>query len=370
VRTLGEGLTPDQVGNELILRRGGESIYDSHIHIRDVARVQDDLSDLRSLIRTDGVPAVVINIKKERGFNEVNVADNVLAEISSLTGALPPGMKAQVVVDYTRFTRQAIAQTLHELLMAGLLTSIICFLFLGSWSSAVNVLIAIPTSVIGAFMALYFLHFTLNLFTLLALALAIGIVVDDAIMVLENIVRHFDMGKSRRKAAQDGAREITFAAVAATVAVIAIFIPVAFMEGVIGRFFFQFSVTMTVAVLFSLLEAITLTPMRCSKMLGKSDKQSFLLRHVDALFRHLTRRYRASLDWTLDHRGLILGGSTLLFAASLLVLPRLRQEFVPPQDQNFFHLYLEAPLGTSLYSLDDKIRLVCPEVSRSGSLCL
>jgi HAE1 family hydrophobic/amphiphilic exporter-1 len=141
---------------------------------------------------------VVININKQRGYNEVEVADHVLARMKTLTAALPPGMQAQVVVDYTRFTRTAIAETLNELLMAGILTSIICYLFLGTWSSAMNVLVAIPTSIIGAFMALYFLHFTLNLFTLLALALAIGIVVDDAIMVLENIVRHFDMGKTAR----------------------------------------------------------------------------------------------------------------------------------------------------------------------------
>jgi HAE1 family hydrophobic/amphiphilic exporter-1 len=358
VRTMGEGMTAAQVGNELILSRGGASIYDSHIHIRDVAKVEDDLSDQRSIVRTDGQPAVAINIKKQRGFNEVAVADNVLAKMKSLTGELPPGMKAQVVVDYTRFTRQAIDQTLHELLMAGLLTSIICFLFLGTWSSALNVLVAIPTSIIGAFMALYFLHFTLNLFTLLALALAIGIVVDDAIMVLENIVRHFDMGKSRKKAAQDGAREITFAAVAATLAVVAIFIPVAFMSGVIGRFFFQFSVTMTVAVLFSLLESITLTPMRCSKMLGKGDKDAFLTRHVDRIFRHLTVRYRAALDWALDRRWLVLGGSTVLFILSLFAVSFLRQEFVPPQDQNFFHIGMEAPMGTSIYAMDDRVRFV------------
>jgi hydrophobe/amphiphile efflux-1 (HAE1) family protein len=371
VRTMGEGLTAAQVGDELILNRGGESIYDSHIHIRDVARVQDDLSDQRSIVRTDGQPAVVININKQRGFNEVEVANHVLAEVRSLSGALPPGMKAQVVVDYTRFTRTAIDQTLHELLMAALLTSVICFLFLGTWSSAVNVLIAIPTSIIGAFMALYLFHFTLNLFTLLALALAIGIVVDDAIMVLENIVRHFDMGKTRKKAARDGAREITFAAVAATLAVVAIFIPVAFMTGVIGRFFFQFSVTMTVAVLFSLLESITLTPMRCSKLLGQSNKNGIIVRHSERIFRWLSARYRAALAWALDRRWLVLVGSTALFALSLFAVRFLRQEFVPPQDQNFFHISLEAPLGTSIYAMDDKVRIVDkyvrshPEVAHS-----
>jgi len=358
VRTMGEGLTADQVGDELILKRGGESIYNSTIHIRDVARVQDDLSDQRNITRADGQPAVVVNIKKQRGYNEVAVADNVLTKLNSIKGALPPGMDAQVVVDYTQFTRTAVAETLHELIMAGILTSIICYLFLGTWSSAANVLVAIPTSVIGAFMALYILNFTLNLFTLLALALAIGIVVDDAIMVLENIVRHYDMGKSRKKAAQDGAREITFAAVAATVAVVAIFIPVAFMSGIIGRFFFQFSVTMTVAVLFSLLEAITLTPMRCSKMLGKSNKESYLTKHADRLFRAMAARYRTALIWALNRRWQVIGGSTLLFVLSLFAVSLLRQEFVPPQDQNFFHIRIEAPMGSSLTFMDEKVAKV------------
>ena len=169
VRTMGEAMTAEQVGDELILKRGSESIYNSTIHIRDVARVQDDLSDQRNITRADGQPAVVVNIKKQRGYNEVTVADNVLSKLDELKGALPPGMQAQVVVDYTQFTRTAVAETLHELIMAGILTSIICYLFLGTWSSALNVLVAIPTSVIGAFMALYILNFTLNLFTLLAL---------------------------------------------------------------------------------------------------------------------------------------------------------------------------------------------------------
>lgn len=369
VRTMGEGLSAAQVGDELILKRGGESIYNSTIHIRDVARVVDDLSDQRSVVRTDGLPAISINIKKQRGYNEITVSDNVQAKLKELEAALPKGMKAQVVVDYTRFTRTAVAQTLHELLMAGILTSIICYLFLGTWSSALNVLVAIPTSIIGAFMVLYTFHFTLNLFTLLALALAIGIVVDDAIMVLENIVRHYDMGKHRRKAAQDGAREITFAAVAATVAVVAIFIPVAFMSGVIGRFFFQFSITMTAAVLLSLLEAITLTPMRCSKLLGKSDRESFLTHGVDRLFQALSRRYRHVLNWALHRRGLVLSVSALLFVLSLFAVSFLRQEFVPSQDQNFFRINVETPMGTSIYAMDDKIKRIeqyiktCPEVT-------
>lgn len=369
IRTVGEGITPAQIGDILILRRGGQAIYDSHIHVRDVAKVEDGLSDVRSIVRLDGKPAVTININKQRGSNEIEVSNDVKARLDDLKKDLPPDLHIAMVVDYTRFTKKAVEQTEHELIVAGLLTSFICFLFLGTWTSSINVLISIPTSVIGAFIALNALHFTLNLFTLLALALAIGIIVDDSIMVLENIVRHFEMGKNRRKAAQDGAREITFAAVAATVAVAAIFLPVAFMKGVIGYFFFQFGITITVAVFFSLLEAITLTPMRCSRMLTAANHRNWLVNFSDRAFRSLSRRYRFILDRALNWRWVVLLGSAFLFGGSLTAFSFLRQEFVPPQDQNFFHVNVETPLGSSIYFTDDKMKIVegyikkLPEVS-------
>ena len=179
-----------------------------------------------------------------------------------------------------------------------LLTSLVCCLFLGSFSSAFNVILAIPMSLIGTFIFLYFFGFTLNTFTLLGLSLSIGIVVDDAIMVLENIVRHREMGKSRVQAALVGAREITFAAVAATLAILAIFLPVVFMKGIIGKFFFQFGVTITVAVLLSLLEALTLAPMRCSQFLHARQASN----RVDALRRDafMERARRAPTGAALD----------------------------------------------------------------------
>ncbi len=358
VRTMGEGISPDQVGDILILSRGGGAIYNSHIHIRDVARVEDGLTDQRSIVRLDGKDAVTLDIKKQRGFNEVQVADNVRAKLEQLQKNMPPGMEAQLVVDYTRFTKKAVDQTEHELLVACILTSVVCFLFLGTWTSSINVLIAIPTSMAGAFLVLYELHFTLNLFTLLALALAIGIVVDDAIMVLENIFRHYEMGKKRRRAALDGSREITPAAVAATVAVVAIFLPVAFMQGVIGYFFFQFGITITVAVLFSLLEAITLTPMRCSRMISPANRANLLVWIVEHSFGWLTRVYRLALGWALRRRFLVLFASAVFFGLSYHGLGLLRHEFVPPQDQNFFHISFEAPLNASIYYTDEKVKLV------------
>ena len=189
------------------------------------------------------------------------------------------------------------------LVLSALLTALVCWMFLGSWSSTLNVLLAIPTSVVGAFIVLYFAGFTLNTFTLLGLSLSIGIVVDDAIMVLENIIRHQEKGKSRILAALVGSKEITFAAMAATISIVAIFLPVAFMSGVIGKFFFQFGVTITVAVLLSLLEALTLTPMRCSQFVDSGERTTRIGKGIEWLMDQARVLYTRTLAWALNRRG-------------------------------------------------------------------
>ena len=359
VRTMGEGLTPAQVGDILITRRGSQPIYNSSIHIRDVARVEDSTADVRRISRiNDGRLSVSMGISKQRKTNEVEVADRVLKKIEELRPNLPPGMDLRPIVDFSQFTRQVVHHTEQELLVAALLTALICYLFLGSWSSSINVILSIPTSVVGTFTILYFLGFTLNTFTLLALALAIGIIVDDAIMVLENIVRHFQMGKNRVAAARDGAREITFAAIAATIAVIAIFLPVAFMEGIIGKFFFQFGVTITAAVALSLLEAITLTPMRCSQLLQNEDHSGRLARFVNHAFTGLADSYRQGLDFALHHRAWVVLISFLLFGLSLFSASRLRKEFVPSQDQSIMRFDLRIPVGSSLALTNSRVKII------------
>jgi len=347
LRTMGEGLTAEQVGNILITQRGGQPIYDTNIRLRDVAKVEDGLADIRRILLYDGRKAIGLGIKKQRGSNEVAVAEAVLKKVEEIKKTLPKDIQMRVTVDFTRFVVQSIHFTQKELLIASLLTAVICFLFLGNWSSAVNVLLSIPTSIIGTFMVIYFMGFTMNLFTMLALTLVIGIVVDDAIMVLENIVRHFHMDKNRIVAARDGAREITFAAVAASIAVMAIFLPVAFMQGVIGKFFFQFGVTISAAVALSLLEAITLTPMRCSQLMVKG-KENIVSRTSNRVLGTLTTLYSSWLHTCLNHRWKVIGASLILFAASMLSVLQLRQEFVPAQDQNFFRMAIQTPVGSSI----------------------
>ncbi|MBN1534685.1 MAG: efflux RND transporter permease subunit [Spirochaetes bacterium] len=352
VRVLSEARTAREFDNLVIAKRSGEPVW-KRIRLGEVARAEEGLADVRRISRFRGMLAQGMGVIKQRGSNAVAVGRAVRKKVAELVsgGIVPAGLRLNIVADDTRFIEESTRDLIFTLVLSVLLTSMVCWLFLGSWSSAFNVILAIPTSLVGSFIVLYFLGFTLNTFTLLALSLSIGIVVDDAIMVLENIVRHFESGMGRVKAAIVGAREITSAAAAASLAILAIFLPVVFMKGIIGRFFFQFGVAISVAVMLSLLEALTLTPMRCSQFL-KTTRESLLGRWMDALMTLLTRGYRVLLAWCLDRRWRVIGAAVALFLLSLLLLPGLRKEFVPPQDQSNFMINLKTPLGSSLEHTD------------------
>ncbi|MFV8251277.1 efflux RND transporter permease subunit [Bdellovibrio bacteriovorus] len=348
VRWLGEATNVNDVANIQILRRGGQRIHDREIFIRDVARVEDGLSDIRRVARVDGRQAVSIQVRKQRGTNEVTVANEVRAKLDSIKDTFPKGFNYRVNVDFTRPTDATVNLTIEKLWVAALITILVCFLFLGSISAAVNILFSIPTSIVGTFVILYFSGFTLNLFTLLALTLSISIVVDDAIMLLENIVRHYRMGKPSAKAASDGSKEVLPAAVAATLAVIAVFLPVVFMDGIIGKFFFQFGVTMSAAVSLSLLEAVTITPMRAAALLSSEPKVSKLEHWLDELFEKFAHSYQKVLHGTLRFKYVVVIGSLVFFVVSLFLVAKVRQEFVPAQDQDFIIISAQMPPGTSL----------------------
>ena len=355
VRTMGEAESVREFGSILITGRGGQPNY-VPLPLNQVARVEEGTEDVRRLSRAMGKTAVGLGIRKQRGSNAVAVARAVRARMDELRKQLPPGVEIGLNFDSTRFIENSVHELNTTLVLSALATAFVCWLFLGSISSTVNILLAIPTSIVGTFIVLYFAGFTLNTFTLLGLSLAIGIVVDDAIMVLENIIRYIEKGRDRVTAARTGAREITFAAMAATVAIIAIFLPVAFMRGVIGKFFFQFGVTMTVAVLLSLLEALTLTPMRCSQFVSAGDRNTRLGRLIEMAFQAAAGTYRRWLDRALDHRPLVIGGALLFFTVSLVAFLFLRKEFVPAQDQSSFMVRFQTPVGSSLALTDDRLR--------------
>ncbi len=353
VRVLGEAQTPGDFSKIRINTRGGAANYNP-IPLNQIARIEEGISDPREISRYNGKPAVGLGIVKQHGANAVEVAKSVYQKVAQMKATLLPGYHIDVRLDTTKFIRDSVSELNMTLLFAAILTSIVCYLFLGSWSSTINVLMAIPTSIVGAFTALYFLGFTLNTFTLLGLALAIGIVVDDAIMMLENIVRHREMGKDRRHAALDGSNEISFAALATTLAIAAIFIPVIFMKGVVGSFFYQYGVTVTVAVFLSLLEALTLTPMRCSRFLHSShDNPTPLIKKMDSVMRWLATRYRSSLEWILRYRVGTVTVSIAVFVISLILVSTLRKELIPAQDQAIFLLNIKTPIGTSIQATDE-----------------
>ena len=367
VRAEGEAIDLEGFRNLVLTYRDG-----APVRLSEVAVVEDGLEDRRRFFRTMGEPAVGFGITKLRGANAVQLGKDVRTKVAEIEKQLPEGLFIVINFDTTLFVERAIEETLFTLVMAALLTSLVCWLFLGSWSTTLNVLLAIPTSILGTFIVMYVFGFTLNTYTVLGLTLVVGIVVDDAIMVLENIYRHREQGEGKVKAASVGAREITFAAAAATAAIVAIFLPVAFMKGIIGKFFFQFGVTISVAVLISLLEALTLAPMRLSRMLEVGERATRLERAVNLGFARLAAGYQRLLVPALKYRKLVLVVAAALFVASLGIVRLLRQEFVPTQDMSRFGMRFQTPVGSSMETTErvlDQIERFLrgrPEVEKYG----
>ena len=355
VRAMGEAGSVEEFQNIIIARRGGQPVY-KPIYLKDVANVEDGLADLRRISRRDGQQVVGLGIRKQRGVNTVEVGRGVLKRLKEVQKELPPGVRVDLTVNNVKFIEDSINELTFTLILSAIITSLVCWLFLGSPTATLNVLLAIPTSILGTFIFMLFLGFTLNTFTMLGLSLAIGVIVDDAIMVLENIMRYREKGVERVEAAQTGARQITFAAAATSLAIIAIFLPIAFMTGIMGKFFFQFGVTISIAVALSLLEALTLTPMRCSQFLQVGKRASRLGKKVDEGFKKLAKNYAAALTWAISRRKRVIAGTFLFFLVSLGFFILLRKEFVPPQDQSMFFCRLETDVGSSIEYTDEKFK--------------
>ena len=356
VRLMGEAPTPEEFGKILISNRSGSGANYKPLQLKEVAKIEEATIDVRKMARFNGESAVALGILKQHGSNAVEVARLIREKFKEIELTLPKQFKISIRSDNTRFIKQSVDELNFTLVLSALLTSIVCFFFLGSWTSTVNVLMAIPTSIVGTFMAVYFFGFTLNTFTLLGLSLAIGVVVDDAIMMLENIVRHRELGEKKREAALKGANEITFAALAATIAVVAIFLPVVFMKGVIGRYFFQYGVTVSVAVLLSLLEALTLTPMRCSQYLTVDHHSTGFAATINRAFEKLANAYGRVLQVLLNYRWWTLLGTLILFVLSIQLAKKLPSEMMPGQDQSNVLLRYKGPIGASLGNSDERMR--------------
>lgn len=357
VRTLGEASSVAEFERLPIIKRGGSPNY-VPIFLKDVVSVEEGLADIRRISRVLGKTAIGLGIRKQRGSNAVEVATGVKKKMDELNKQLPQGMSLGVNFDSTQFIEESIHELSFTMILSALLTAFVCWLFLGSFSATINVILAIPTSILGAFVILKYMNFTLNTFTLLGLSLSIGIVVDDAIMVLENIFRHHEEGKDRVNASLDGANEISFAALAATIAIMAIFLPVAMMEGIIGKYFYQFGITISVAVGLSYIEALTLTPMRTSQFMEETKRQTKIGHAVDRFFDSLVELYERSLAFTLGHRVIILSVSLAFFLVSFFLVKFIPKEFVPAQDTSSFMVRIKTPEGSSLEFTDKATREV------------
>jgi HAE1 family hydrophobic/amphiphilic exporter-1 len=347
VKTDAEFRSLDALAGMVVAQVGG-----APVRLRDVARIEDGAEDLRSHARYDGQPAVGVGVRKQSDGNTVAIADEVRLRIGEIQKTLPAGMRfkeGEGVADFSESIREAVEETLFALEFGAVLATLTVFVFLRRWRPTLIVGTAIPVSLITTFGIMWLFGYTLNTMTLLAMALAVGVVIDDAIIVLENIERHRDAGLSSREAAGRGTREIAFAATAATLSIAAVFLPVVFVQGLVGNFLREFGVTVAGAVLVSLLVALTLTPMLAARVPAAKERAHGSIYHrLEQGFLWLEERYRRTLGWTLAHRALTLAIASVAFLVSIGFGARLGAEFFPSSDTGKFFVNFHTPPGTSL----------------------
>ena len=355
VRTRGELASAEEFGAIIVKQDGTE-----RVRLDDVAEVTVGAEDERTAVRWNGLPAVGLGIVKQSKASTIDVADEVRAALPELTAALPQGMKLDVAYDSSTFIKDSIHEVSQTIFIAIFLVILVILVFLKTARATLIPGIAIPISIIGTFAVAYFMGFTINILTLLALVLAIGLVVDDAIVVLENIYRHMELGKGRLRAAFDGSKEIGFAVLATTITLVAVFVPVSFLTGTIGRLFSEFGLSVAVAVLISGFVALTLTPMLCSRILKplQHESQGRIANRIDRFFDGMNTRFDRALRWFLGHRAAALGiagALVLAIAALFMVLPR---ELVPTEDRSVAFGIVIAPEGSTLEYTDRYMRQV------------
>ncbi|OFW39282.1 MAG: RND transporter [Acidobacteria bacterium RIFCSPLOWO2_12_FULL_67_14b] len=348
LRTRGRIETLDGFG-EVVLRE----VNGHPVRLRDVARVEDGMAEPRTQASVNGAATVLLQIRKQSGTNTVEVANNIKARLAELEGILPPGYQLRIVRDEAQFIEASIASVQEHLVVGSILAAIVVWIFLGNFRSTMIAAIAIPTSIIATFSLLWFMGFTLNMLTMLALTLSVGIVIDDAIVVLENIYRFIEeKGMPPMQAAVEATKEIGLAVMATTLSLVAIFAPVGFMSGMVGRFMQSFGLTMAFAVLVSLFVSFTLTPMMSAYWLKLPPKDGRHDSKHNRLFDPLDRGYTRMLGWAMTHRGLVALGAVLVLLSSVPLFTITAVNFTPEDDQSQFDVALRAPEGTSLAAME------------------
>src|ERR687898_1066838 len=349
VRSLGELKTAAEFGDLVVSNEGGVLV-----RLKDLGRVELAAEDERSALRFKGTPAVAIGVIRQSKANIIAVADAIYEELPKIQASLPPGVAITPAFDQSEFVKSSIREAEETLILAAFLVVVIIFLFLRNLRATIIPGLAIPTSIVAAFAIMYFMGFSINNFALLALTLAIGIVVDDAIIVLENAYRHQEeLGESPEEAAINGTREIGFAVLSTTIALVAVFTPLAFLKGSTGRLFNEFGVAVAGSVIISGFVALTLTPMLCAKILRVPPRHGRLFRILENGFNSLASGYARSLAFALTHRFIVVGLAALVTLSAVLVFRTLKREFVPPEDRGWFFSFIIAPEGSSLAYTDE-----------------
>ena len=350
-----------------VKRLGSTSVY-----VRDVADVIDGVEEAKNAALLDEKPALALDVQKQSGANTVAVADGVRRMVDRMGKDLPAGVTLQIVRDDSVFIRDSIHDVNTTMIVGGILTVLIVFLFLNSWRSTVITGLTLPISVVAAFIAMRVFGFTLNVLTLMGLSLAIGMLIDDAIVVRENIVRHLQRGKDHFQAARDGTAEIGLAVMATTFTIVAVFVPVAFMGGMVGQFFYEFGITVAAAVLVSLFVSFTLDPMLSSRWVdpdvegdghGAQNRLGRALARFNAWFDDLHVKYERLLGWSLRHRLAVMGIAVVAFLSSFPILAVLGGDFMPDFNRGEYQVAFRATPGATLRETSERAKEVVRRLS-------
>src|SRR5262244_2335740 len=375
LRTMGRIAEPRSFNDLVVATLGGVPI-----RVRDIGFAEDGTKEQRSAARLNGVPTVIMEVRRQSGENTVAVIEGVKARLTRLRGQVPPDVKLEVIRDQSRYIYAALHEINLHLVLGSILASLVVLAFMRSWRSTFIAAVAIPTSVVSAFGMMWALSFTLNSVTMLALVLMVGIVIDDAIVVLENVFRFVEEKKMRPfEAAREATADIGLAVMATTFSLVVIFVPVSFMSSISGRFLYQFGLTAAVSVLVSLLVSFTLTPMMCARLLRTEDATAGGEHghgHGDAVSRGgfyawLDRSYAWSLRLAMRHRWVVVIVSVLTLASTIPIYRQVKQEYIPSDvDESEFEVLVFGPEGMSLAAMDEGMQALAKEARETKGVAL
>src|SRR5690242_664067 len=374
LRTMGRFADPRGFNDLVVATLGG-----TPVRVRDVGYAEDGTKEMRSAARLNGVPTVILEIRRQSGENTVAVIEGVKKNLARLTRQIPPDVRMEIIRDQSKYIYAALHEINLHLVLGSILASLVVLAFMRSWRSTFIAAVAIPTSVISAFGMKWMLNFTLNSVTMLALVLMVGIVVDDAIVVLENVFRFVEEKKMRPfEAAREATADIGLAVMATTLSLVVIFVPVSFMSSISGRFLYQFGLTAAVSVMVSLLVSFTLTPMMCARLLKVGGPEMAphtpprsghpgepgapLERSRRGFYAYIDRAYEVCLAWSMRHRWVIVAVSVIVLASTVPFYRAVKQEYIPSDvDESEFEMLVFGPEGLSLAAMDEAMQAMADE---------